>query len=88
MPVRIVTADERLSAAQNKTSIAIFGPPGAGKTSLLKTLRVYDRRRHSKERGRRANNNPADGKPSAGLPLSARAPCRRITRRDASGMQH
>ncbi len=38
MPVRIVTADERLSAAQNKTSLAIFGPPGAGKTSLLKTL--------------------------------------------------
>jgi hypothetical protein len=38
MPVRIITADERLSAAHNKTSIAIFGPPGAGKTSLLKTL--------------------------------------------------
>jgi hypothetical protein len=38
MPVRIVTADERLSAAQNKTSFAIFGPWGAGKTSLLKTL--------------------------------------------------
>lgn len=38
MTVRIVTADERLSAAQNKTSIAIFGPPGVGKTSLLKTL--------------------------------------------------
>lgn len=38
MPVRIVTADERLSAAQNKTSIAIFGPAGYGKTSLLKTL--------------------------------------------------
>ena len=38
MPVRIVTADERLSAARNKTSLAIFGPPGAGKTSLLKTL--------------------------------------------------
>jgi len=38
MPVRIVTADERLSAAHNKTSIAIFGPPGVGKTSLLKTL--------------------------------------------------
>jgi hypothetical protein len=38
MPVRIVTADERLSAAQNKTSLAIFGPPGVGKTSLLKTL--------------------------------------------------
>lgn len=38
MPVRIVTADERLSAANNKTSIAIFGPPGVGKTSLLRTL--------------------------------------------------
>jgi hypothetical protein len=38
MPVRIVTADERLSAAHNKTSLAIFGPPGVGKTSLLKTL--------------------------------------------------
>jgi len=38
MPVRIITADERLSAAHKKTSIAIFGPPGAGKTSLLKTL--------------------------------------------------
>jgi hypothetical protein len=38
MPIRIVTADERLSSARNKTSIAIFGPPGVGKTSLLKTL--------------------------------------------------
>lgn len=38
MPVRIVTADERLSAANNKTSLAIFGPPGCGKTTLLKTL--------------------------------------------------
>jgi hypothetical protein len=38
MPVRIITADERLSAAGNKTSVAIFGPPGVGKTSLLKTL--------------------------------------------------
>jgi hypothetical protein len=38
MPVRIVTADERLAAANNKTSIAIFGPPGSGKTSLLRTL--------------------------------------------------
>lgn len=40
MPVRIVTADERLSAAANKSSLAIFGPPGVGKTSLLKTLPV------------------------------------------------
>jgi len=38
MPVRIITADERLSAAGNKTSVAIFGPPGVGKTSLLRTL--------------------------------------------------
>ena len=38
MAVRIITADERLSDAGNKTSVAIFGPPGVGKTSLLKTL--------------------------------------------------
>lgn len=38
MSLRIVTADERLSATNNKTSAAIFGPPGSGKTSLLKTL--------------------------------------------------
>ena len=38
MSLRIVSADERLSAANNKTSLAIFGPPGSGKTSLLKTL--------------------------------------------------
>ena len=42
MPVRIITADERLSAAANKTSLAIFGPPGSGKTSLLKTLPAAD----------------------------------------------
>jgi AAA domain len=38
MPVRIVTADERLATVNNKTSIAIFGPAGYGKTSLLRTL--------------------------------------------------
>ncbi|MBF0354933.1 MAG: ATP-binding protein [Alphaproteobacteria bacterium] len=38
MAVRIITADERLSSASNKTSVAIFGPPGCGKTSLLRTL--------------------------------------------------
>jgi len=38
MTLRIVTADERLSAALNKTTMAIFGPSGAGKTTLLKTL--------------------------------------------------
>jgi len=38
MAFRIITADERLSAVENKTSLAIFGPPGVGKTTLLKTL--------------------------------------------------
>jgi hypothetical protein len=38
LPIRIVTADERLAQANNKTSLAIFGVPGVGKTSLLKTL--------------------------------------------------
>jgi len=38
MVVRIVTADERLSQASDKTSLVIFGPPGVGKTSLLLTL--------------------------------------------------
>jgi hypothetical protein len=38
MPVRIVTADERLADANNKTSLAIFGMAGVGKTSLLRTL--------------------------------------------------
>lgn len=37
MPVKIITADERLSEANNKTSLAIFGPPGVGKTTLLLT---------------------------------------------------
>lgn len=38
MALRIISADERLSAAANKTSLAIFGPPGIGKTTLLKSL--------------------------------------------------
>jgi len=38
MPLRIVTADERLSAAANKTTVALFGPSGVGKTTLVKTL--------------------------------------------------
>ena len=40
MAFRIITADERLSAAENKTSLAIFGPPGVGKTSG--TVRIED----------------------------------------------
>jgi hypothetical protein len=38
MTLRIVTADERLAAASMKTTMAIFGPPGVGKTSLLRSL--------------------------------------------------
>lgn len=38
MGLRIVSADERLSAAGAKTTMAIFGPSGVGKTSLLKSL--------------------------------------------------
>ena len=42
MSLQIVTADERLSGASAKTTMAIFGPTGAGKTSLLKTLPPAD----------------------------------------------
>ena len=38
MALRIVTADERLSEANHKTTVAVFGPSGAGKTSLARTL--------------------------------------------------
>ena len=38
MTLRIITADERLSASENKTSLAVLGPPGVGKTTLIKTL--------------------------------------------------
>jgi hypothetical protein len=38
MALRIVTADERLSRAANKTTIALFGPTGVGKTTQLKCL--------------------------------------------------
>ncbi len=42
MSLKIVTADERLSGTSVKTTMAIFGPTGAGKTSLLKTLPPAD----------------------------------------------
>jgi hypothetical protein len=38
MALRIKTADVRLAEAQGKTTVALFGPSGVGKTSLLKTL--------------------------------------------------
>ncbi len=38
MALRIITAEERLSAAANKTTMAIVGESGAGKTTLARTL--------------------------------------------------
>jgi hypothetical protein len=38
MALKIITADERLTSANAKTTMVIFGPSGCGKTSLLKTL--------------------------------------------------
>jgi len=38
MALRILTADQRLVEAEGKTTIALFGPSGVGKTSLLRTL--------------------------------------------------
>ena len=38
MALRIITAEQRLTESQGKTTMAIFGPSGAGKTSLLRTL--------------------------------------------------
>jgi AAA domain len=42
MALRIITADERLAKDASKTTMAIFGPSGGGKTSLLKTLPSTD----------------------------------------------
>ncbi len=38
MSLRILSADERLAEAQGKTTVALFGPSGHGKTTLVKTL--------------------------------------------------
>jgi hypothetical protein len=38
MALQIVTADERLAEANSKATLAVFGPHGVGKTSLLQTL--------------------------------------------------
>ena len=51
MALRIITADERLAEANRKTTMAIFGPSGVGKTSLLKTLPAADDALH-RPRGR------------------------------------
>ena len=34
MALRIVSADQRLAEANGKTTVALFGPSGVGKTSL------------------------------------------------------
>jgi hypothetical protein len=38
MALRIVTADERLSSAVNKTTLALFGASGVGKTTQVQTM--------------------------------------------------
>jgi len=38
MSLRILTADERLREAQGKTTMALFGPSDAGKTTLVTTM--------------------------------------------------
>ena len=38
MALRIITADERTAYANAKTTVAIFGPAGVGKTSLAWSL--------------------------------------------------
>lgn len=38
MSLRILSADERLREAQGKTTMAIFGPSGGGKTTLITTM--------------------------------------------------
>lgn len=38
MPLELITADQRLAEANNKTSLAIFGRQKIGKTTLVKTL--------------------------------------------------
>ena len=42
MGLRIISADQRLSEAQGKTTVALFGPSGSGKTSQLYTLPESD----------------------------------------------
>src|SRR5690606_83287 len=38
MALRIISAEERLREAQGKTTMALFGMSGAGKTTLVKTM--------------------------------------------------
>jgi hypothetical protein len=42
MNLRILSADERLAEAQGKTTLAVFGPSGVGKTTLLTTMHAKE----------------------------------------------
>ncbi len=42
MPLRFISADQRLAEADGKTTLAIFGPSGVGKTSLAHRLPAVD----------------------------------------------
>jgi hypothetical protein len=42
MALKIVTAEQRLTEDAAKTTMAVFGPSGVGKTSLLRTLPARD----------------------------------------------
>ena len=48
MSLRIVTADERLREAQGKTTMALFGPSGAGKTTVANLLLGFIRPEHGR----------------------------------------
>jgi putative ribosome biogenesis GTPase RsgA len=42
MTLRIVTADQRLAEANGKTTVALFGPSGVGKTSQPMSTQMAD----------------------------------------------
>ena len=73
MALAIVTAEERLAEANSKTTMAIFGPSGVGKTSLLWTLPPEsDALRRPRGRHEVVQDWPGDSIPIRGL-----ARCRR-----------
>ena len=69
----IVTADQRLAEANAKTTIALFGPSGVGKTSLLWTL-LAERDALRRPRGR---HEVVQDWPGDSIPIRSLARCRR-----------